>query len=398
MNILIVTDNLFPDVMGGSGRVVAEMGRHLVQRGHNVHVVTRRVGATEARGMMDGVCIFRYEYGGSVLATLRSIWSILSSLARSNVFDVVLICQPLVGIATVCSRKFKKVPKLRDFYGPWHDEYRVRTYGWSTGKVPFFGKINICVRRWSDQYVLRHVDGVRVLSQYTADIVKDLCLSVSDRISCIPGGVDGKRFTPACDKKDVRRQLSLPEDVPVILTVRNLSARMGLDVLIDAMRLVVERFHSAILVIGGDGPMRGMLMDKVSNCGLTKNVVFKGRIHDSELPLFYQSADLFVLPSQDLEGFGLVTLEAMATGVPIVATPQGGSVEILGQLGRGFLCEGKNEGQIAKNIINFLGKTKDERDYLGRMLIDVANEYTWEKQAESMEQLMFSIVKRKLEK
>ncbi len=394
MNILIATDNLFPDVMGGSGRVVAETGKHLAQRGHNVHVVTRRVGNTATHSTMDGISVYRYEYGGSVFATLRSILRILRSQALATEFDIVLICQPFVGIAVLCSGKLRNVPKLRDFYGPWHDEYRVKTCGWPMGKIAFCVKMNMSVRRCLDRYVLRQVDGVRVLSQYTEDMVKVLCPSVSDRIKCIPGGVDSKRFVPAYDVKEVRRRLNLPENSPIVFTVRNLTARMGLDVLINAMGQVVEQFCNAILVIGGEGPMHGALLDQVKRCGLTKNVMFKGKIQDSELPFFYQSADVFVLPTQDLEGFGLVTLEAMSSGVPVVATPQGGSVEILSQLGQNFLCDGKDAKHIAKNIINFLGKSKDERDYLGRALMNVASEYSWEEQAKTMEEMMFNIVKK----
>jgi len=90
---------------------------------------------------------------------------------------------------------------------------------------------------------------------------------------------------------------------------------------------VSERFPNAILLIGGKGPLRGELEERIADYGLSNKVRLLGFIPDHELVSYYQAADLFVVPSQALEGFGLITVEALASGLPVMATPVGGNKE-----------------------------------------------------------------------
>ena len=128
---------------------------------------------------------------------------------------------------------------------------------------------------------------------------------------------------------------------------------MGLDRLLLAMQTVVEKIPHALLIIGGRGPLKDQLSALVERLALTKHVHMAGFIPEDQLPRYYQMADLFVLPTQELEGFGMVTLEALASGLPVLGTPVGGTNEILPGLDRRLVLSDSNPQTMAQGIIDY---------------------------------------------
>jgi glycosyltransferase involved in cell wall biosynthesis len=143
------------------------------------------------------------------------------------------------------------------------------------------------------------------------------------RTRVIPPGVDLDRFQPG-DRATARERLGLPLDRRVLVTVRRLVPRMGIDVLLDALRDI-----DALLVVVGSGPSRSTLEAHAAKLGIRDRVVFAGDVEDDALPDYYRAADVAVLPSIALEGFGLAALEALACGTPVVGTDAGGLPELL---------------------------------------------------------------------
>lgn len=176
---------------------------------------------------------------------------------------------------------------------------------------------------------LRRATRIHVLSNFSAHQLWKLYRIPADRIVKIPGGVDTERFRPASDRNAVRQALGLPACRPVLFTVRNLEARMGLDILIRAMVVLRRHIPKVLLLIGGAGSLRGQLEALIDSLDLRSHVRLLGFVAETELPLYYQAADVFVLPSRELEGFGLVTVEALACGTPVLGTPVGATPEIL---------------------------------------------------------------------
>ena len=119
--------------------------------------------------------------------------------------------------------------------------------------------------------------------------------------------------------------MGLPEDKFILFTVRNLVPRMGLENLISAFEIVQSGRTDLLLIIGGEGPLEPALKEQTRQCGVEEFVRFVGYIPDEDLPSYYQMADLFILPTIELEGFGLVTVEALASGLPVLGTPVGGT-------------------------------------------------------------------------
>ena len=154
-----------------------------------------------------------------------------------------------------------------------------------------------------------------------------------------------KRFTPEAGSYD-----AIKSDGPAFLTVRQLSERMGHDRLLTAFANVREEQPDARLYVAGDGPLRDRLQRRAGRLGVADATTFLGYVPDEDLPAAYATADLFVLPTQELEGFGLATLEALATGTPVVATPVAGTVEVLDGLVDDLLASPLTDGPAAEDL------------------------------------------------
>jgi glycosyltransferase involved in cell wall biosynthesis len=150
---------------------------------------------------------------------------------------------------------------------------------------------------------------------------------------------------------------------------------MGLENLIWAMSAVRDAVPGVSLVIGGDGPLRDTLRHMIEERGLQGSVRLAGRLPDEQLRTYYQAADLFVLPTAAAEGFGLVTVEALACNVPAMGTPVGGTVEVLRRVNPDLLFEDASPAAMARKIIEFC--RRPER-FQGNYRDNVERWYSWE--------------------
>jgi glycosyltransferase involved in cell wall biosynthesis len=229
---------------------------------------------------------------------------------------------------------------------------------------------------------LRRATRIHVLSDFSADLLWRLYGVPSDRIVKIPGGADVERFTPVRNRDDVRRGLGLPEGVPLLLTVRNLEARMGLDTLIEAMAILCSVLPDAVLLIGGAGSLRARLESLIASLQLQGQVRLLGYVQEAELPQYYQAADAFVLPTRELEGFGLITVEALASGTPVFGTAVGATPEILRPLDASLLFREATPAAMAERLhAFFVGLVQDPHavEELRRACRDYAKKaYSWD--------------------
>ena len=151
-----------------------------------------------------------------------------------------------------------------------------------------------------------------------------------------------------------------------LLTVRNLEPRMGLDNLLKAIALLKEKALNIHLVIGGKGPERKNLENLIRRYELFDHVTMTGFIPAEQLPKYYGAADFFVLPTRELEGFGLVTPESMACGTPVLGTPVGGTREILSGFDSKFLFKDATPGAMVEGILWAVDHwLNDEEKYVG---------------------------------
>ncbi|RLF44328.1 MAG: glycosyltransferase family 1 protein [Thermoplasmata archaeon] len=208
----------------------------------------------------------------------------------------------------------------------------------------------------------------------------------------IPNGVSIEKFKPRA--RSYARKKAGVNGSPIILYVGRLVPKKGLDTLITSMKKIVEKYPHAKLYIAGKGNLLPFLKTMTSILGIEKNVEFLGFVEENVLFYLYNSADVFVLPSITGESFGIVLLEAMASGLPIVASNVGGIAEVLENGEYGLLVEPGNSKELAKAIITVL-ENKDLRSKLAKEGRKVAEEkYAWEKVADKIIEVYSSLVER----
>jgi len=193
-----------------------------------------------------------------------------------------------------------------------------------------------------------------VLSQAFRDILH-LRYGVSPRcIRMVPGGVDVNRFTIDLTRREAREQLGWPQDRPILLVVRRLVRRMGLEHLVAAIDQARKRIPEALLLVVGKGPLAKALSDQVQLLGLSKNVRMLGFMPDEDLPMAYRAANLTVVPSVAFEGFGLTVVESLAAGTPALVTPVGGLPEVVRDLSPGLVLPAIGTSPLSEGLVTAL--------------------------------------------
>src|SRR5439155_1469356 len=139
-----------------------------------------------------------------------------------------------------------------------------------------------------------------------------------------------------------------------------------LGTLLRARPLVVSRRADAQLLIAGAGSRRADLEALAGSLGIAEHVRFVGFVPDADLPLYYQAADCFVLPTRELEGFGLVTVEALACGTPVLGTPVGATPELPDPLDPGLVFDAATPEAIGERLVGFLRRLEHEPGAFGQ--------------------------------
>jgi len=179
--------------------------------------------------------------------------------------------------------------------------------------------------------------------------------SASEKVVVVPCGVNLNRFRPL-DKTAVRRQLGLDLNAPVVIYVGRFDPVKGIDRLMEALPHLSHIPDLQLMIVGGDGndtAEHRRLQTKARTLNIERRVRFAGRIDQEDLPPIYNAADLLVLPSH-YESFGLVILEALACGTPVVATPVGAAIDVLQPGRNGLVVENGHPQALARGIARVL--------------------------------------------
>jgi len=253
-------------------------------------------------------------------------------------------------------------------------------------------RLEILFRKRLERSVILKSDMIVTLSQFTRQKLERHYGIADDKIFVISGGVDLEKFCPDGSSDMIKKQYAYPSDKYLLLTVRNLVPRMGLENLILAMKQVVAETNDVHLVIGGEGPLGMSLTALAKRLGLENDISFAGFIPEESLPDYYRMADVFVLPTRNLEGFGLVTLEALACGVPVLGTPVGGTKEILGALNPELLFKDASVEEIFKKIADsyraWVSDPQSWKQYKLRCRRFVEENYSWQRNVDQLETLI----------
>ena len=213
-------------------------------------------------------------------------------------------------------------------------------------------------RRHMDD-ALRRADRLLAVSQFTRQRLVDDGGFQPDKIGLLPNTVDTERFSPDSKPRHLLKRFGLKPTQPVILTVARLAGEeryKGYDQIIRALPEIRRKVPGVCYVIGGTGPDRARLEALVTELGLTEAVLFAGYIPDHELVSYYNLCDVFAMPSKG-EGFGIVYLEALACGKPVLAGNKDGSVDALLNGELGVLIDPDNVVEIAAALTAMLTRS-----------------------------------------
>ena len=304
MKVLLLGLGWFPDQSGGLNRYFRELFDRLREHGVTSRAVV--IGPAADAGIDVAVACTAED---SLASRVRAFATAAGRLGKTA--ELVDVHFALYAFVPIVLGALRRKPLVVHFHGPWADE------SVSSGRChPLTARAKQIVER----AVYRRATVAVTLSGAFKRVLVESYGVEPWKVKVVSPGVDLDRFSPG-DRLAARDELGLSSGSWVACSVRRLVPRMGLDVLLRAWGMLDgER----VLLIAGEGPERARLEQMAARFGIADSVRFLGKVSEDELVSVYRSADVCVVPSTSLEGFGLVVLEALGCGIPVIASDVGG--------------------------------------------------------------------------
>jgi len=320
--LCIVTHTFLPHV-GGIEKVVNEQSKRLIHGNYYPLVVTNRIG-TPGRYVVDGVPVECYKSFN--MGFRLGIPYSIPTIGSFPVFSKNINKSKLIHAHGHPYLTSLLAGKLAKFYGK---PFVLTQHNTFIDYNNIFDQVEIVNDISIGKQNLSTADRIIAISDATKEYI--LRLGAKPRkIKVIYNGVDMDRFLIIKGKREeMRKKLGLPQDAIVVLTVRRLVYKNGIDTLLECADIAVKKNSKIVFVVVGKGPDMANVKLQVAQRGISMNFKLAGFVSDYELPSYYNLADMFVLPSKSGEGLPLVAMEAMACGLPVVATDVGGIKEVL---------------------------------------------------------------------
>lgn len=400
MKTTLVLASTFPRWKGDTTpSFVYELSRRLLSKGRSMIVLAPHAGNAKKHEFFGGLDLYRFQYffpsdiqkvaygagiipnvKSSPLAMLQVPFFLLSEYIQASIlirkYDLSIIhahwLLPQGIIAAMLKKKHTKL--IATIHGS--DLFPL--------KNSFFTSIQ--------RNVLKNCDICTVNSEATKNELLKRFPEFKDKVDVIPMGVDTKTFS----KKNTKSKFNEYKNKKIILFVGRLNEQKGIDYLIKAMKRVNAKISNSRLLIIGEGRYKKELQ-KIADDLHADNIEFLGGMNQKDLADYYNLADVFVLPSVTsrigTEGQGLVLLEAMACGTPVIGTETGGIKFMIRDNDNGLLVKERNEDELGTAILKMLSDGKLRKKLSKNGIIFVKKNYSWEIVAEKFDKLY-----RKLEK
>ncbi len=324
--VLILSWEYPPVIEGGLARHVRKLAEGLVAQGVAVDVLTRGRDESPASELQGGVTVYRVSeprfpleldrFLGWVERMNEDMLAAGSVLAEEHIYDLVHGHDWLVAHACAGLSESLGIPYVTTIHATEHGRHQ----GW-VDKSP---QSDIhAIERW----MAHRADSVITCSHYMRGHVADIYDIDERRITVIPNGIDPRDLRPVDDLNALRLQFARPEE-KLVLLVGRLVYEKGFQLALDALPGVIEKVAGVRFLVAGSGTHEVELKAQAERLGLSEHGVFLGWIGDDALHSLYRIADLCVVPSL-YEPFGLVALEAMASGCPCIVADTGGLREVV---------------------------------------------------------------------
>jgi phosphatidylinositol alpha-1,6-mannosyltransferase len=301
-----------------------------------------------------------------LLPTLRVSRSVRSIIARRNISTVFFGAAAPLGLLAKGARRAgaKNIVAITHGHEVW----------WSK-LWPF---------SWTIKYIGKNVDSLTYLGDFTRRAISGaLSRESQNTLTHLAPGIDTEHFSPAKKSPRIRRELGL-EDKKVIVSVGRLVHRKGQDFLIDALPIIALKIPKVHLLLVGEGPYRSELEKRANSLGVRERITFIGRVQYAELPEYICAGDIFAMPSRsrlaglEVEGLGIVYLEASSCGLPVIGGDSGGAPDAVLEGETGFSVDGKSSTAIAEAAIHLLGNPEYAAKLGAQGREWIVKEWRWE--------------------
>ncbi|MDB4621391.1 glycosyltransferase family 4 protein [Rubripirellula sp.] len=376
---------VYPPASGGSGRWFSEVYPHMTECGC-IAVTHQHLGWQHYDNQQTAIDVHREN----LFMTDRAPGSISSLLRYHSIFRTVKRIARTQGITQIHAAR------------PLHEGLVARFVSRSL-KVPFLcyvhgEDLSIALTsrqlRFATKFILQAAGTIISNSEFTRTLLLENFPVNQNRVQVIHPGVDTNFFRPAAECPTTRNRLGWGGR-KVMLTVGRLQTRKGQDNAIRAISKIRESHPNILYAIVGEGSYGTELRRLVKHEGVEKNVVFHGEVTDTEMLACYQQCDLFCLPNRadgaDVEGFGMVSLEAQSCGKPSLVGDSGGTPETISEGKTGFAIDCTNTDLIAQRAIELLKEPNALAQFGANARTRAVEQFDWKEIVRRSEQLFIHI-------
>ena len=380
--LCIVTHTFLPHV-GGIEKVVNEQSKRLRTKNFDPMVVTNRIG-TPKNYVVDGVSVECYEslntgFRLGIPYSIPTVTSLPTFIRAVNSSKIVHAHGHPYLTSLVAGKLAKRYSK--PFVLTQHNTFI--EYNNMFDNIENLNDLTVGKQN------LKNADKIIAVSNATKDYVIRLGANPK-KVVVLHNGVDLTKFRPLEGKREeMRRKLGIPLDAIVILTVRRLVFKNGVDTLIDSANIAVKKNSRIVFLAVGKGPDSDSVKMRINQFGIEGNFKLAGFVSDEDLPFYYNVADLFVLPSKSGEGLPLVALEAMACALPVIATDVGGIREVLMD-DYGKLVPPNQPEALAKAILDFAAIDFSSRKIELRAMME--KKFSWDANVERLAEIYEELI------
>ena len=376
MNVLIVSPYFYPK-RGGLENYSYNIAKILVEKRHDITVLCSNHEKENKEEIIDDIRVIRLrpDYILSNTPIRFDLFFTISKLVKENNFDLINAHTPVpfyADIAAMVSKRYK-IPFVLTYHAGSLMKDRI-----------FIDAIAKIYQLTIEKFTLARANRTITVSEF---VKNNYLKEYKEKVCIISPGVDTGRFKPSKNKIE-----KIPNNILFVAQLVKGHEWKGLDYLLESINLIKEDIENIKLTVVGSGNYINHYKDKVNELRIKDNVIFKGRVSDDELVKEYQKANILVLPSySNAESFGIVNLEAMACGIPIVASKIGGVPDVVKEGENGLLVPPRDSEALADAII-YLLENEDIREKMGKNGREKVEDYSWGRIAEETERVYKRVI------